>query len=79
MEYRDYGIKTLNMVSSARIVEVIEVTGTLGKGTDDDPMGSAVQYWDLEGNLIATLWGRPRIHQPLEPAIKELEVKHGVI
>lgn len=71
MEHRDYGIKTLNMVSSARIVEVIEVTGTLGKGTDDDPMGSAVQYWDFEGNLIATLWGRPGIHQHLEPVTPE--------
>ena len=70
MEYRDYGIKKLNMVSSARIVEVIEVTGTLGKGTYDDPMGSAVQYWDLEGNLIATLLGRPGVHQHLEPVIQ---------
>lgn len=68
MDIKDCSAKRLNEVTAVRVVQVIEVIGTLGNGTEDDPMGSAVQYWDFSGNLLATLWGRPGIQQPLEPA-----------
>lgn len=47
--------KNLTKIFSAKIIPVIKITGMIGSGTEKDPVCSGVQYWDLEGNLIATL------------------------
>lgn len=37
----------------ARLLVVIEVDVKRGKGTDDDPVRIARQYWSPEGELLA--------------------------
>lgn len=74
MEDRKIKSEKINNVKQARVVQVIEVTGTLGDGTSKDPMGSAVQYWDFNGNLLGTLLGRPETGQRLEP-VSQSELK----
>ena len=39
---------------SARVVQVIETRAKKGLGTKSDPAREIVQYWDLEGNHLAT-------------------------
>ena len=41
-------------MNSAKVIQVIETKSTRGKGTDADPVREVTQYWDFEGNLIAT-------------------------
>ena len=41
-------------VNSAKVIQVIQTKSTRGKGTDADPVREVIQYWDFEGNLIAT-------------------------
>lgn len=38
---------------SAKLVEVIEVTTTYGKGTDENPFRSVTEYWSTKGFLLA--------------------------
>ena len=39
---------------SVKMIQVIETKSTIGSGTEDDPIIPIVQYWDLEGNFLAT-------------------------
>lgn len=39
---------------SVKMIQVIETKSTIGSGTEDDPFRTIVQYWDLEGNFLAT-------------------------
>lgn len=39
---------------SVKMIQVIETKSTIGYGTEDDPFRPIVQYWDLEGNFLAT-------------------------
>ena len=38
---------------SAKVIRVIETRGLCGRGTEDDPCRTLIQYWDLDGNLLA--------------------------
>jgi len=40
---------------SARVIRVIETKAIMGIGKDTDPNRSVIQYWDFEGNLLATV------------------------
>ncbi|MBQ8435309.1 MAG: carboxypeptidase [Oscillospiraceae bacterium] len=37
----------------ARIIAVIRTTALRGLGTENDPVREVIQYWDLDGNLLA--------------------------
>ena len=39
--------------NSAKILTVIETRALCGLGTDKDPTREVVQYWDLDGTLLA--------------------------
>lgn len=51
---------------SARVVEVIEVRGCVGKGTEENPNRIITEYWSKDGNLLAV--NDPQVtapgHQP---------------
>ena len=38
----------------AEIIQVIKTTSILGEGTEKDPVRYIYQYWDFEGNLLAS-------------------------
>lgn len=38
----------------AEVIQVIKTTSILGKGIKEDPVRYIYQYWDFEGNLIAS-------------------------
>ncbi len=38
----------------AEVVQVIRTTALVGRGTSNDPPRPVTQYWDFEGNLLAT-------------------------
>lgn len=38
---------------SARVISVIETKSKQGVGTENDPIREVVQYWDIDGNLLA--------------------------
>ena len=48
----------------AKIIKVIKTTSLLGLGTEKDPIRYVYQYWDFEGNLLAS-------HDTLEGAMTE--------
>lgn len=39
---------------SAKVIQVIETRALEGRGTDDDPCQILVQYWSLDGELLAS-------------------------
>lgn len=39
--------------SSAKVVEVIEVATVTGKGTAEHPFQNIIEYWSLDGKLLA--------------------------
>lgn len=40
---------------SAKVIQVIETKSLMGNGSENDPVRIVVQYWTLDGKLIATL------------------------
>jgi hypothetical protein len=38
---------------SAQLVNVIKTESLRGKGTEDDPCRTVIQYWSTEGELLA--------------------------
>ena len=42
-----------NSVKKAKVISVVQVEAKIGTGTKEDPVRNAIQYWDLEGNLLA--------------------------
>ena len=42
-----------NSVKKARVVSVIQVEAKIGTGTKEDPVRKVIQYWDLDGNVLA--------------------------
>ena len=40
-------------VDSVRVLSVVEIKTTIGAGTDTDLSRQLIQYWDLEGRLLA--------------------------
>lgn len=40
-------------VDSVKVLPVIETRTTIGTGTDTDLFRQLIQYWDLEGRLLA--------------------------
>lgn len=43
----------LTGTESARVIFVIETKSKQGIGTENDPIREVVQYWDVDGNLLA--------------------------
>lgn len=39
-------------VKKAKIIPVIQIATTRGTGTEEDPVRDALEYWDIEGNLL---------------------------
>lgn len=39
---------------SAKVIQVIVTESVKGKGTEIDPYRVVTQYWDFDGNLLAT-------------------------
>lgn len=37
----------------AKVIQVIEVELKRGKGVEDDPIRGVLQYWSLDGDLLA--------------------------
>ena len=46
--------KRPNGLKSVREIQVIETVSEVGYGTEKDPVRIKTQYWDLEGNFLAT-------------------------
>lgn len=42
-----------NSVKEAKVVSVVQVEAKIGTGTKEDPVRNVIQYWDIEGNLLA--------------------------
>ena len=42
----------MKVVKRVELVEVIRVIVNVGKGTEEDPVRTEVQYWDKKGRLI---------------------------
>ena len=42
-----------NSVKKAKVVSVIQVEAKIGTRTKEDPVRKVIQYWDLDGNLLA--------------------------
>ena len=38
---------------SAKVIQVIETRALEGRGTEDDPCRIRVQYWSMDGKLLA--------------------------
>lgn len=38
---------------SAKVIQVIETRSLKGTGIEEDPLRIIVQYWDMDGNLLA--------------------------
>jgi hypothetical protein len=39
---------------SAKVIQVIETRSLIGLGTEDDLCRDLIQYWSLDGKLLAT-------------------------
>lgn len=38
---------------SAKVIKVIETKSLIGSGTENDPVRTIYQYWNLKGQLLA--------------------------
>lgn len=38
---------------SAKVIQVIVTEAIEGRGTEDDPVRNVLQYWSLDGKLLA--------------------------
>lgn len=67
-----------NGVKKAKIIQVIETEATRGLGTEKDPARVVIQYWDLDGKLLAEM--DPELCIPImeaeAKAIKDSILKH---
>lgn len=41
-------------IKEVKIKQIIETQILVGEGTEKDPVRIVTQYWDLDGNLLAT-------------------------
>lgn len=48
------GTQRRSMVNSVKIIQVIEVKSVMGEGVDYDPMREVVQFFNMEGKILAT-------------------------
>lgn len=46
--------KKFEEVKKCEIVNVVKITLVAGEGTTEDQVRKVIQYWDMEGNMIAT-------------------------
>ncbi len=42
-------------IESVKEIKVIKTTAIIGEGTKENPVRVITQYWDLKGNLLATV------------------------
>ena len=40
---------------SAKVIQVIQTTAPIGKGTEEDPNRITKQFWSLDGKLLASV------------------------
>lgn len=40
-------------IRQVEVVKVIKTNTVIGKGTEEDPVRGVIQYWDMEGHMIA--------------------------
>ncbi len=40
-------------VNTVELIEVIKTESVCGKGTEEDPVRVVIEYWSLEGELLA--------------------------
>jgi hypothetical protein len=45
---------TARGTDGARVIQVIETKAITGSGAIEDPVREITQYWDFDGNLLAT-------------------------
>ena len=38
----------------AEVIQVIRTESIIGRGIEEDPVRTIYQYWDFEGNLLAS-------------------------
>lgn len=60
-------VRKNNSVKKAKVISVVQVEAKIGTGTKEDPVRNAIQYWDLEGNLLFIL--DPYVSEVPEPCI----------
>ncbi len=57
IERKESEVRTVNVLESAcrsaKVINVIEVRTIKGIGTKNDPVKEVIQYWSLDGRLIA--------------------------
>lgn len=46
-------VRKNNSVKKAKVISVVQVEAKIGTGTKEDPVRNVIQYWDIEGNLLA--------------------------
>lgn len=61
-------VRKNNSVKKAKVISVVQVEAKIGTGTKEDPVRNAIQYWDLEGNLLFIL--DPYASEVPEPCIQ---------
>ncbi len=49
---RQLSFPFLRDLKSVKVISFIEIESAVGKGTKEDPVRIAKQYWDFDGNLI---------------------------
>lgn len=43
-----------SVIRKCSVIEVIETISIIGNGTSEDPVRYLYEYWDLDGNLLAS-------------------------
>lgn len=48
-------MKKPNGIKSVKVIQVIETEAEIGTGAKKDPVRMAIQYWGLDGTLLAVI------------------------
>lgn len=78
-----------NGTKNARVIQVIETKANRGFGIKGDPVREVTQYWDLDGNLLAStdtdpeylvelsIWESERLKRLIEAWKEEQKLRHS--
>lgn len=42
-----------NTICEVEVIQVIQIKASVGTGTEDDPNRIEIQYWSMDGQLLA--------------------------
>ena len=58
-------------VDSVEVLRVVRIISIVGLGTDEEPIQEVVEYWDMDGNLLARRdqYSEARGENPNGPAV----------